>query len=60
VSQPDKTEIWWCEIQLWPFVLRIEAEVLLEQRPLRPGMRYYQCVQNDLVWMFWKLWDRLR
>lgn len=55
----EPTEIWWMELRLWPFVLRAEAEVLLETREHRPGMKGYQCVQNDLVVLGWRAWDAL-
>lgn len=56
--RPDEsapTEIWWMQVRLWPFVLRVEATVLLEARPRLPGMKSYQCVWNDFVWLFWRM-----
>lgn len=50
----DETELWWMEICLWPVVLRVEAEVLLESRGL-PGMSRYQCAWNDCVALFWRV-----
>lgn len=42
------------ELRLWPVVVRIEADVLLETRGL-PGMSRYQCAWNDIVALWWRV-----
>lgn len=55
----EPTETWWMELRLWPVVVHIEAEVLLETRGL-PGMSRYQCQWNDLVALWWRLISKPR
>lgn len=55
----EPTEVWWCEIRLWPMVWRVEAEVYLETRGL-PGMLRHECLWNDHVAFVWRSWERLR
>lgn len=56
----DRTEIWWVKLRIWPIEYTLTMEVYLEQRPIRPGMKYYECGGNDLAWLFWKLCDWIR